>query len=203
MRRRDMSERARSLRPVGTIGSHRLSPPDRVSPRRALHPLLIALIGCVAGCATPAPPPGDRGMRLVTEASVEAARRLWASTGITHYEYSPKCTGRVLAKGRDGSYPLVVVTQGTHVKSYAFDGFLNLTSATTLDGIFDEMRRILAFPKYRSGTVDFEVEFHPTWGYPVRLYLGDTDLFDSFEHCTITHVRRLADREVPRTSQRR
>ncbi len=152
--------------------------------------LLFALIGCAAGCTTAAPDSGNRGMRVVTEVSLEAARRLWASTGITHYQYSPKCTGMVSTKRLDGSYPLVVVEQGTEIKSYEFDGFLNLSSATTMDAIFDEMQRILTFPKYRSGTVDFEAQFHPTWGYPVRLYLGDTDLFDSFENCTITHVRR-------------
>lgn len=152
--------------------------------------LAFAVISWAAGCATPVPPAGNRGMRVVTEASLNAARRLWDSSGVTDYQYSPKCNGMITVKAPDRSYPLVVVKHGTEVKSSHFDGFLNLRSATTMDGIFDEMQRILAFPKYRSGTVDFEVQFHPTLGYPVRLYLGDTDVFDSFENCTITHVRR-------------
>lgn len=141
-------------------------------------------------CTAPAPDRGNRRLQGVTEVTLNAARRLWDSQGITHYQYSPKCTGMITAKDPKGAYPLVVVRHGTEVQSQHFDGFLNLTSAPTMDGIFDAMQQILASAKYRSGTVDFEAQFHPTWGYPVRMYLGDTDVFDSFEHCTITHVRR-------------
>lgn len=185
-----MSEGERNLRCVGTVGTDRGSAVDLVSYWARLRHVIVAVIGCTMGCTTSPPVPHNGGMRVVTEASLDAARRLWASTGITHYQYSPKCEGMIRTKRLEGSYPRVVVRAGTEVNSSGFDHFLNLTSATTMDGIFDQMQRILASAKYRSGTVDFEVQFHPTWGYPVRLYLGDTDVFDSFENCTITRVRR-------------
>lgn len=185
-----MSETERSRPRTGSRGAVRDDASARSFRWTQVRLLAFAVISCAAGCATPVPFAGNRGMRVVTEASLNAARRLWDSSGVTDYQYSPKCNGMITAKALDGSYPLVVVKHGTEVKSHDFDGFLNLTSATTMDGIFDEMQRILAFPKYRSGTVDFAVQFHPTLGYPVRLYLGDTDVFDSFENCTITHVRR-------------
>jgi hypothetical protein len=157
---------------------------------------LLALTALCTGCATPEvllQTPSE--FADVTDASIASARQRWEASGISDYDYSPECHGWIRAL-QTGARPRVVVKEQRVVHSQYFDDFLDLRNPPTVEEIFTEMQRILRTAKYRQGTVAFSASFDQVTGIPTHVYLGDTDLYDSWEDCSITHVRIWAPKKA-------
>jgi hypothetical protein len=136
----------------------------------------------------------------VTAASIAAARSRWLAAGINDYDFSPRCDGWITAVPPPPA-PGVLVRNGHVVRSRYFEDFLNLKSAPTMDAIFDNMQRVVSSPKYHAGTVHFEARFDAQTGIPTYVFLEDTDLSDSWEHCSIGRVW-VWRRQPPKAEQR-